>query len=91
MRFPLLFEQAGFRDVGTLGLQVYWPPRSPHAAAHMAGIARALKDAIVNSGVATEEELGLDTLEQRLGEAIVSANAVVSLPTVVGGWGRRPE
>jgi SAM-dependent methyltransferase len=90
-RFPLLFEQAGFRDVGTLGLQDYWPPRSPHAAAHMAGIACALKHAIVKSGVATEEELGLDTLEQRLGEAIASANAVVSLPTVVGGWGRRPE
>jgi SAM-dependent methyltransferase len=33
MRFPVLFEQAGFRDVGTLGLQVYWPPRSPLVAA----------------------------------------------------------
>jgi hypothetical protein len=56
MRFPLLFEQAGFRDVGTLGLQVYWPPRSCV-----------------------------------LGDAFMSANAVFSLPTVVGGWGRRPE
>ena len=65
MRFPMLFERAGFRDV--------------------------TKDLIVNSGVATEEEIGLDTLEQRLGEAIMSANAVFSLPTVIGGWGRRPE
>jgi hypothetical protein len=46
---------------------------------------------VTNSGVATEEEIGLDTLEQRLGEAFTSANAVFSLPTVVGGWGRRPE
>jgi SAM-dependent methyltransferase len=91
MCFPLLFEQAGFRDVGTLGLQAYWPPRSSHAAAYMVGVVRAMKDAIVNSGVATEEEIGLDTLEQRLGEAFTSANAVFSLPTVVGGWGRRPE
>ena len=45
----------------------------------------------MNSGVTTEEDIGLDTLEQRLGEAIMSANAVFSLPTVVGGWGRRPE
>jgi SAM-dependent methyltransferase len=91
MRFPVLFEQAGFRDVGTLGLQSYWPPRSPHAAAYMVAVVRAMKDPIVNSGVATEKEMGLDTLEQRLGEAFMSANAVFSLPTVVGGWGRRPE
>jgi hypothetical protein len=50
-----------------------------------------MKDPIVNSGVATEDGMGLDTLEQRLGEAFMSANAVFSLPTVVGGWGRRPE
>jgi hypothetical protein len=91
MRFPLLFEQAGFRDVGTLGLQVYWPPRSPGAVAYLVGVVRAMKDAIVNSGVATEEELGVDTLEQRIGDAFMSANAVFSVPTVVGGWGRRPE
>jgi SAM-dependent methyltransferase len=91
MRFPLIFEQAGFGDVGTLGLQAYWPPGSSHAAAYFVGVLRAMKDAIVNSGVATEEEIGLDTLEQRLGEALRSANAVFSLPTVVGGWGRRPE
>ena len=91
MRFPVLFDQAGFRDVGTLGLQVYWPPRSPVVAAYMVAVVRAMKDAIVNSGVTTEEEIGLDTLEQRLDEAIMSANAVCSLPTVVGGWGRRSE
>jgi SAM-dependent methyltransferase len=91
MRFPVLFEQAGFRDVGTLGLQAYWPPRSSHAVAYVVGVVRAMKDAIVNSGVTTEEEIGLDTLEQRLGAAIMSANAVCTLPTIVGGWGRRPE
>ena len=29
MRFPVIFEQAGLREVGTLGLQVYWPPAKP--------------------------------------------------------------
>jgi SAM-dependent methyltransferase len=91
MRFPLLFEQAGYRDVGTLGLQAYWPPRSSHAVAYLVDVVRAMKDPMVTSGVATEEEIGLDTLEQRLGEALISANAVFSLPTWVGGWGRRPE
>jgi len=48
-----------------------------------------MKDAILNSGVATEEEIGLDTLEQRLADEIQAANAVWTMPTVVGGWGRR--
>jgi SAM-dependent methyltransferase len=90
MRFPVLFEQAGFDDVGSLGLQVYWPPENRHAPEYVVGVVRALKDAIVASGVVTEEELGLDTLERRLGEALRAANAVWTVPTVVGGWGRRP-
>jgi hypothetical protein len=53
------------------------------------GVVRALKDAIVASGVATEEEMGLDTLSDRLSDAIAAAGAVWTMPTVVGGWGSR--
>jgi ubiquinone/menaquinone biosynthesis C-methylase UbiE len=88
-RFPVMFAQAGFVDVNALGLQVYWPPNSRPAVAYLVGVVRAMKDAIVNSGVATEEEIGLDTLEQRLADEIQAANAVWTTPTVVGGWGRR--
>lgn len=90
MRLPVLFEQAGFSDVGSLGLQAYWPPKARHAAGYVVGVVRAMKDAIVASGVATEEDMGLDTLDERLSEAIETANAVFTVPTVVGGWGRRP-
>jgi hypothetical protein len=34
--------------------------------------------------------MDLDTLDERLGDAIQAANAVFTVPTVVGGWGRRP-
>ena len=50
-RFPVLFDQAGGHDVGTLGLQSYWPPRSPGAVAYIVATVCATKDAIVNSGV----------------------------------------
>jgi SAM-dependent methyltransferase len=90
MRLPVLFERAGFSDVGSLGLQAYWPPQDRHAAGYVVGVVRAMKDAIVASGVTTEEEMGLDTLAERLGDAIESAGAVFTVPTVVGGWGRRP-
>jgi SAM-dependent methyltransferase len=90
MRMPVLFEQAGFSDVGSLGLQAYWSPKERHAATYVVGVVRAMKDAIVASGVCTEQDMGLDTLDERLGEAIGAANAVFTVPTVVGGWGRRP-
>ncbi len=89
MRFPVLFQQAGYADVGTLGLQVYFPPQARQAAGYVVGVARALEDAIIASGAATAAELDLATLEQRLGEAIEERGAVWTMPTIVGGWGRR--
>jgi SAM-dependent methyltransferase len=90
MRLPVLLARAGYADVGSLGLQAYWPPEARHAAAYAVGVVRAMKDAIVASGAATEDEMGLDTLADRLGDAMQSANAVFTMPTVVAGWGRRP-
>lgn len=90
MRLPLLFSQAGYRDVGSLGLQSFWPPDNRQAAGYIVGVLLAMKDAVVGAGAATEEEMGLDTLEKRLGDALAAANAVYTAPTVVGGWGRRP-
>ena len=90
MRFPVMFEQAGLTDVASLGFQVFFTPEHPHAPGMVVGVVRALKDAILGSQVVTEDELDLDTLEQRLGEAVSSAQAMWTMPTVVGGWGRRP-
>jgi SAM-dependent methyltransferase len=91
MRLPLFFEQAGYADIGSLGLQAYWPPNATQAATYVVGVVRAMKDAIVASGAATEEEMDLGTLDIRLAEAIGTAHAVFTIPTVVGGWGRRPS
>ena len=51
MRLPVLFGQAGYDDVGSLGLQAYWPPESRQAAGYVVGVVRAMKEAIVGSGV----------------------------------------
>jgi hypothetical protein len=86
-----MFAQAGYTEVGALGLQMYWSPENSRAAAaNLVGVVRAMKDVIVASGAATESEIGLDTLEQRLTDELQVANAVSTMPTVVGGWGRRP-
>ncbi len=89
MRFPVLFDEAGFGEVGTLSLQMYWSPNDRQAAGYVVGVVRALRDAILASTVVSARELDLDTLEQRLGEAISATGAVWTTPTIVGGWGRR--
>jgi SAM-dependent methyltransferase len=90
MRLLAILGEAGYDDVGALGLQSYWAPENPQAAGYVVGVVRAMKDAIVASGAATEDELALDTLEQRLAEALSAAKAVYTVPTIVAGWGRRP-
>ncbi len=39
-------------------------------------------------GVASADELQLDTLETRLRDAVTRADAVVFMPTFVGAWTR---
>jgi SAM-dependent methyltransferase len=90
MRLPVLFGAAGYADIGSLGLQAYWPPEDRLGLGYVVGVVRAMKDVIIASGAATEDELGLDTLEERLGDAVATARAVYTATTVVGGWGRRP-
>ena len=90
MRLPTYFEQAGYQKVDSLGLQMYLRPSDPLSAEYVTGVAKAMKPALLRSGVTTEDELGLDTLTQRLADALQSANAVFTMPTVVGVWGRRP-
>jgi SAM-dependent methyltransferase len=89
MRLPAIFAEAGYADVGSLGLQSYWTPDNPQAAHYVVGVVRAMKAAIVASGAATEDGMGLDTLAQRLAEALAAAKATYTVPTVVGGWGAR--
>jgi hypothetical protein len=69
-------------------VQGYLRPGDPTAAHLLGGVVRSLAAAIVGHGIATEEQLGLETLESRLGEAFARADAVLLPPTVVGAWGR---
>ena len=88
-QLALILRAAGLAEVQSFGIQAYVPPDDPRAARLFAGIMRTLAPQMEAAGIATAEELGLDTLQQRLEEAQREAGAVVLLPTVVGAWGRR--
>jgi ubiquinone/menaquinone biosynthesis C-methylase UbiE len=88
-RLALLLVDAGLEDVASFGVQDYLGADDPRGPALFAGIIRALARQIVATGIATEAELELDTLQHRLAQELAAANAVVLPPTLAGAWGRR--
>jgi SAM-dependent methyltransferase len=86
----VMLEQAGLTNVTTFGVQAYLSPGNPTGPALFAGVVRSLAPAIVRHGIATAEELDVETLEGRIAEATKMANAVVLPPTVVGACGLTP-
>ena len=86
-RLGMILRQAGLEQVTTFGVQAYLPPQDKAGAALLAGVARAVAPVIVEHGIATAEQLGLDTLEDRIAAEFQRADAVMLPPTVVGARG----
>jgi ubiquinone/menaquinone biosynthesis C-methylase UbiE len=89
-RLAVLLREARFADVATMDVQAYHGPDDLRAAAMFTEVTRSIAPAIIGAGIATEEQLGLDTLQDRLERAQAAANAVVLPPTLVAAWGLRP-
>ena len=87
-RIGTILRAAGLEDVATFGVQKYIPPHDPSAGVLLAGVVRSLAPAITGRGIATWEQIGVDTLEQRIAAELKRADAVFLPPTVVGAWGR---
>jgi ubiquinone/menaquinone biosynthesis C-methylase UbiE len=90
-RLGPILAQAGLREVTTFGVQGYLQPGDPMAARLLAGVARSLAGAIVTHGIATVDQLGIESLEGRIAESLKRADAVLLPPTVAGAWGRSPD
>ncbi len=53
-----------------------------------AGVVRSTLPLLLRYGIATAEEVQIETLEERLRAEIVAANGVVKLPELVSAWAR---
>lgn len=84
-----ILADAGLAEVSSKGIQTYIAPGDPIGPRLLAGVVRTLADATGGAGL--PQELELETLEQRLGEALLEADAVLLMPTLVGAWGRRGD
>jgi ubiquinone/menaquinone biosynthesis C-methylase UbiE len=74
-------------NAGIMGSQ---DPFLEHLFAFFAQTLRSMAPAIIKHGLATEEELGVDTFAQRITEAFRAAGGVLLSPPFVGAWTRTP-
>lgn len=51
---------------------------------------RSLLPLLVKFGIATEEEVGIDTLEARFRDEVVGMRGACVSPMAVGAWARKP-
>jgi ubiquinone/menaquinone biosynthesis C-methylase UbiE len=86
-RLALLLRRAGAVDVTTFGVQSYLAPDDPTGPAWVAGLVRSLSPRIIGAAIATEADLDVDTLQQRVAQALTGSDAVLLPPTLVGAWG----
>ncbi len=88
-RLALLMAEAGLTDVQGFGVQGYLAPNDPRGPALLSGVVRTLAPQIVAAGIATPEQISIDTLEARIADAVRSSGAVVLPPVLAGAWGRK--
>jgi SAM-dependent methyltransferase len=85
-RLRAIAEEAGLRPLGMIGIQ---PHRAPVDGAYLAfGVEqlRSLAPVIVGAGVATAEEIGVETYEQRVRDEWERTRAVIGDVMLLGAW-----
>ena len=85
----LLLRDAGLTDIETFGVQSYLTPDDPAGPALLSGVVTSLAPVIIASGIATEEEMGLESFRERLAHELQTSRAIGLIPAAAGAWGRR--
>jgi SAM-dependent methyltransferase len=85
-RLWAIVEEAGLRPLGMIGIQPHFGPDDEVGIANVIETMRVATPVIVGTGVATAEEIGMDTFEQRLREARHINHAVSAAPILLSAW-----
>jgi hypothetical protein len=78
--------EAGLQPLGMTGVQPHFGPGDPDGTALLAGIVRAALPLMERVGVATAEEIGMETFAQRLREELQTNAAVFAYPILLSVW-----
>jgi SAM-dependent methyltransferase len=85
-RLWAIVQEAGLRPLGMIGVQPHFGPGDPVGIAYLMETMRAAAPLIVGTGVATAEEIGLETLEQRVRDEAQQTQAVSATPMLLSAW-----
>jgi SAM-dependent methyltransferase len=88
-RIGVVLRTAGVVDVSTVGVQSYVLPGDPSGPRMLAETVRSLLGPMVERGIATADEVGIDSLEARIADGLVVEDAEMLMPAVVAAWGQR--
>jgi hypothetical protein len=91
-RLWVILEEAGLRPLGMIGVQTLWGPGDEDFLASLVETMRGLEPLLVGTGVATAEEIGMDTYEQRLRDEWEKTQAAIGGAMQLSAWATtRPE
>jgi SAM-dependent methyltransferase len=85
-RLWAIVQEAGLRPLGMIGVQPHFGPGDEAGIALLVETMRLAEPLIVGTGVATAEEIGMDTFEQRLREENQRTQAVGAFPMLLSTW-----
>ena len=85
-RLWAIVQEAGLRPVGMIGVQPHFGPGDELGIAFLVETMRNAEPLIVGTGVATAEEIGMETFEQRLRDETQRTHAVGAYPMMLSAW-----
>jgi ubiquinone/menaquinone biosynthesis C-methylase UbiE len=85
-RLWTIVQEAGLHPLGMIGIQQHFGPGDPIGIAAVVENLRVAMPLIVGTGVATAEEIGMETFAERLRDEQQRTQAVVATPMLLGAW-----
>ena len=85
-RLWAIVQEAGLRPLGMIGVQPHFGPDDPVGIAFLVEAIRVAEPLIVGTGVATAEEIGMETFEQRLRDEGERSQAVGATYMLLSAW-----
>jgi SAM-dependent methyltransferase len=88
-RLWAVLRDAGVRPLGMLGVQPHFGPDDPAGPGLLAGIVGTMLPLIEQTGVATAQQVAVETLRDRLAAEMIANGAVFAHPILLTAWGKR--
>jgi SAM-dependent methyltransferase len=85
-RLWAIVEEAGLRPLGMIGIQPHFGPGDEVGLAYLVESMRVAEPLIVGTGVATAEEIGMETFEQRVRDEWQRSQGVAASPMLLSAW-----